>query len=356
MGKNNIIKKFLSVGVQLSKDALDYFTINEKDIDVFIERFGKIKERPEIVTLSTVQRVLSTPDGFSISVKATSLVAEGEKVSIRSLVNDLTNKYNLLKHILEGKNGLSKLISINKISQNTKEFSIICMVNDVNRNSVTVEDTTGELTLHFDDIKDTILPDDVIGLICEQKEGRFLIKNIVWPDIPLKREVKKSKKKINCIFLGTEVSEIYIENGEAILFAFGSPRKLNLNNIKITEHIFLDENMKGKKKSVFKPPIIVELNGVNIVILSTNLIQKYKKYWKKEGDIIKNLLKRRDIDPIQDITGQRYTSSVLESPPDIVVVADEGTKSLNYKGTTMLSVSKNSGYYIDLNTREVKKI
>ena len=114
--------------------------------------------------------------------------------------------------------------------------------------------------------------------------------------------------------------------------------------------------MRGKKKSVFKPPIIVELNGVNIVILSTNLIQKYKKYWKKEGDIIKNLLKRRDIDPIQDITGQRYTSSVLESPPDIVVVADEGTKSLNYKGTTILSVSKNNGYYIDLNTREVKKI
>ena len=76
----------------------------------------------------------------------------------------------------------------------------------------------------------------------------------------------------------------------------------------------------------------------------------------KPEDIVKNLLKRRDVDPIQGITNYYNTSSLLMSPPDIVVFVDESTKTVNYKGTTILAISKNSGYYIDLNTREVKKI
>lgn len=335
MDRKDILKRFLNAGIQLDKAALEYFVNNEEDINPFLEKINTINQKPKIVTLSTIEDVFS-----SLNFKITKLKCqEKNKISINDLTKSLIQKYRLIKTILEKRGSLKGLVSINKITPNTKEFSIIAMIVSVDDGLITVEDLTGQLTLQLN-VKDEILPDDVVGLLCEQKSGKFLVKEIIWPDIPLKREIKKLKKKVTCIFLGSEKSNLNIELKNSVIFTFGKKRKLKSKNI-----IFLDPDYLLT---------VAEIDDINIIILSKNLIEKYKKYWK-EKEVVVNLLKRRDMNPIQEI--QKFTKfCILTSVPDIVVFPSNRTTAMNYKGTTILSISDNSGYFIDLSTREVKKL
>jgi len=361
MERAAVIKKFLAAGMQLDKDALEHFTKREEDIDRFLEftRSGKVK--PKIVTADIIRKGLNPhPDQpSSLDLKITELKSEKRKVSVNDVVKSLTEKYESLKEIIEERSAPANLVSINKISQNAKEFSIIATVVSAEDGTLTVEDTTGELMVKFGK-EESILPDDVIGLVCERKDGTDFVKEAVWPDVPLKREIKKSKAKILCTFLGAakyaEAEELKV--GEGAVFVFGQKKKpdkaLDTGKNKI---IFLDEDLKESKgsESSFKPPLLAELSGISILVLSKELVEKYKKYWE-ESDVARNLLKRRSIDPVQDL--QEFCSHeawILKDVPDIV--AFPGSVGIeNYKGTTIISVSEQDGYSIDLSTREVKKL
>jgi DNA polymerase II small subunit/DNA polymerase delta subunit B len=352
MEEKNTIKRFLDAGLQLGRDTLDYFKNNEEDIDLFIEKFSKLKEKPNIITIETIQKLLHNQP---FNMKTTNVLSKRKDVSINSLVNLMTDRYNLLKDILEEKKELKNLVSINKISPNTKEFSIICMVRSLENKTIVAEDTTGELTLNLSSIDDTILQDDILGFLCEQKEGTVFVKKTIWPDIPLKRKIKRPEKKIICIFIGSKIKKIDVNGNNAAIFAIGPERKLKC--IPPYERvIFLSEDLEPEEKSVHTLPLVIKLNGVNVVILSAKLIQKYKKHWKEPVEVVKNLLKRRNIDPIQKITQNYAISSILTTPPDIIAFPNDVENILNYKGTTIISIPKNGGYYIDLSTREVKKI
>jgi DNA polymerase II small subunit/DNA polymerase delta subunit B len=351
MGESEIIKRFLNIGLQLDRKTLDYFKNNKKNIGIFIERFGKLEKKPKTITLETIQELLRDQP---FNVKTENMLSERKMVSISGLVNSMVDRYNLLKEILKEKKELKNLISINKISPNTKEFSIICMVRSLENNTIVVEDTTGELILDRKKTEDTILQDDIIGLLCEQKDGRMFVKKIVWPGIPLKREIKRLEKEMGCVFIGSKVQKIDTGVTNMIVFAAGPKRELKCTP-PYKQTIFLSED-SGPNEEVHTPPFITKLNGINIVVLGRRTLQKYKKYWKGSVEVVKNLLKRRDIDPIQGVEQNYMTSSVLTTLPDIIVFPNEGEHVSNYKGTTIISIPKDGGYHIDLSTREVKKI
>lgn len=341
MERANIIKKFLNSGLQLDKSALDYFESNEKDVDPFLEKSKSAKSVPRIVTSQAIQKILNCPNA-QIDIKITELGVPKKRISVSDMVKSLSNKYNLLKTILEKRNAMEKLISINKISQNTKEFSVICMISSADEGLITADDMTGEITFSAGN-KEKILPGDVIGVACEQKEGTFLAREIIWPDIPLNREVVKSKKKINCSFIGVNFDG---NVDTEIAFVFGHQREPKPAQA-ATKIVFLDEEQNG----ACKPPLTAEVDGINIAVLSQEITKRYEGYWNG-ADMAKNLLKRRNIDPLENCDGQ----FVLVDPPDIMAFSADSAEISNYKGTTIISVPKNGGYNIDLSTREVKKL
>lgn len=351
MGEENIIKRFLNIGLQLDRKTLDYFENNKEDVDIFIKRFDELEKKPKTITIGTIQELIRDRP---LNVKNKSLISERKDVSISGLVNSMVDRYNLLKKILEGKKELKNLISINKISPNTREFSIICMVRSLENDMIVVEDTTGELTLDCKKIDDIILQDDTFGLLCEQKDGKTSVKKIIWPGIPLKREIKRLEKETGCVFVGSEVQEIGTNTADTIVFAAGTKRDLKCK-FPCKQTVFLSEDVVSNGE-VHTPPIVAKLNGISVVVLGKRTIQKYKKYWENPIEIVKNLLKRRDIDPIQEVEQNHTTSSVLTTLPDIMVFSNKDGHISNYKGTTIISVPKDGGYHIDLSTREVKKI
>jgi len=319
MNEKEIIETFLDMGVQLSSEALSIIKKNPH----LIEQIKKEETRPFIITGEHLKKIMNLENEATIkTIKIFSL--KSDKIRIEDYVTHLHSRYEKMKDLIL-KNNPEKVISINKITENTLKFTIIGIVRNKTQNSVTIEDMTGEINVIFDGILkyklSEIGEDDVIGLTCRKEKNRYIASKIIFPDIPLNREVAKSNKDIK-IFVSSKI--VKDEDDKTLI---------NLEDV--------------------KEPEMKEYQNIKFLIIPKSFFQRINA--NVNSDFLQTILKKRHIYScfIADMSfGEDQL--VLEQIPDIIISDLSPRMCKNYKGTTIISVPENErGFIVNLKTREV---
>ncbi|MFH8080694.1 MAG: hypothetical protein QXO84_02325 [Candidatus Aenigmatarchaeota archaeon] len=314
MEEQEIIKKFLDLGVQLTNEA---FSMVKKDPDFFLAEIKKLKPRPFFITKDILNKIIEKKERTDFRIIKT--IQLGKKaLRVEDYANFYLKKYEKIKEIFvqAGYSGMS----INKIGETTKEFWTIGVVKEKKKSSLVLEDPTGEIDIFFDGIMrqkiDEFCRDDVVAVFCEKIKDRFVVKKISHPDIPLSREVKKTKDELF----------VKIEQGDECVL---SPNK-------------------------YISPAFLQLDDIVFLLLPRKFFEALK--FNITSEDIAGLLKKRFLLPSTiDIAIGEIESLVLTELPDIIVTDLEPSLCKNYKGTTIISVFDKS-YEVNLHTREVKEL
>ncbi len=138
-----------------------------------------------------------------------------KKHDVTDFVQYFNNRYKLLEKILKGRMELHGVISISRVlkRQAKENVSIIGMVVEKaetkNGNIMLIlEDPTGRMNVLvnknkpdlFSAAKD-IVYDEVVGVVGVSGERIIFANNLIWPDVPPDREIKKAPDDIYALFL-----------------------------------------------------------------------------------------------------------------------------------------------------------
>jgi DNA polymerase II small subunit len=140
---------------------------------------------------------------------------ESKKRDVQDFVAYFNARYKLLEKMLSNRQELQNIMSINRIlnKKDKENISIIGIIKDKRTTKagnimLEAEDPTGIIKvlisknkpdLH-ERAKDIVL-DEVIGIVGVNSEKIIFANNILWPEIPLKKEFKKSPEESYVIFL-----------------------------------------------------------------------------------------------------------------------------------------------------------
>jgi DNA polymerase II small subunit/DNA polymerase delta subunit B len=393
MEKQEIVKVFLNKGFQLDSSSLDFFFHDPIKINFFIEEIDKISDKPSTITLNFVKSILKEKPQIQI---LKSFTQEQKLFTTEKTIQFFIDRYEKIKKILNGRLDLVNLVSVNKITPKSKKFSIIVMIKEKisDSNSIVVEDLTGELIVRFPEkisnLLEEIVLDEAVGLVCELGADGIVVNNVIWPDLPLRRDVNKTKDDIFCLF----ISDIHMDSEQ---FNHGSYEKflnwLNQTNYsnfyifvlggissreedvkeffsklpKNSEKIFLRADVDPDLPEIFNitPPSLVKLENIVFLLYHGEFLEKYSNIWKNlpAEKIMLNLLKKRHMDPIFDSQTKIFDQDqfVLDIVPDIFVSGHfHNPGILNYKGTTIISngsfLTQPIFWIINLRTRETFKL
>ncbi|MFH0711289.1 MAG: hypothetical protein V1944_01805 [Candidatus Aenigmatarchaeota archaeon] len=367
MEKNEIVKIFLDKGYMIDNESLDFFTKNQAMVQPFLDYYSDMKDKTGSISIGLVLDLLKIKPTWLQILKT---AKKKQKFSVSDQTSFLNRRYEIIKKIMDGRLDLINLVSISKISQMSKKFSILGIVKAKNEDtkSLVLEDTTGEVEIYFSDNflseYESILHDDILGVICMNESGRYYYTKTVLPDVPIAREVKKTKESRKCVFMS-----ISSDNNFPPLIDW---LKKTLDD-KSTIFIFSSGESPVKKLASSLPSVeVFHVNGTALVSLSEmvfflsndSVFKKYQDFFRttSEGTLV-SLIKRRNMNPSMDFDKSVYEEDpfILEEIPDIISVSSFEDQSItNYKGTNVLSLkdfsSTNSFLLLDTKTREVIKI
>lgn len=384
MKRSEIIKNFLEAGYQLDLKSLEFLEKNPEYISKVLEAakpFGIAT-----ITFDLIQDVIKPVEikilrDFSFPLKT---------YTVEDYIKFYNTRYEKLKQILIKRIDLINLISINKISDRTRKFSLIGLVKEKNadENSITIEDGTGELTVFFDEKEEfnLIVLDEVLGLVCEKREGKIFVDRIIWPDVPLTGKIAKADDEIYCLFISDfhmdskEFKEKSYENflkwinsanyRKFFIFILGdissskSDFQKLLNDLEKYDKFFL-------KGEIDLPEVgqnnhsLIEIQGVKIFISHGDMFSNYFNIWNglTPENIFLNLIKKRHLNPVFNFSKKVYDEDpyFLDTIPDIFVSGHFHSPGIiNYKGITIISngsfITKPIFWLINLKTRETFKL
>lgn len=357
MDSREILRAFLQRGMQIDKISLEILTKNPQ----LLEGVMKIEKEklPPIITPVFLKTLSSEP-------------SKEDRISIDALSKVLTQRYEFFQQMLSTRPELTNLVSVNKINEKLKEFSIIGVVSGKN-DVVKLEDLTGEAEFVIDpDDAKFIMEDEVIGAVCKRDGGTNEIKQVVYPDIPLRRDVGKTRDEQHCFF----ISDIHMDSPkfntqyyENFLDWLETQKNLNLfvlggisNNENDRKKFFNDISSMDRQHIVQRTNAldVVEIESMRILTSYAEFLNTYMNIWNETEQLLINLLKKRNMNPI--ISPQFYNNDFLISQiPDIIALgALNRPIATNYKGTTILAngsfITEPVYWKINLKTREIFKI
>ncbi len=296
MSKQELVSRFLEAGVLLSPDVLEQ--MNDKDVDDIVNRAKKNKE----LVISDIEQQTKV-DVVKVKQK--------KKLSPKDFVDYYQKKHQMLGEILSKK---VMPVSINKLGSG--QATIIAWVREAGNGVLTLEDATGtiEARCDFGGPNKTTL-----GFRGEAKEGVFFVKDVVYPDIPLKREIPKIDSDL---LLTTNQNKITPPGGDPkkgdITFVYGDQIKTNPCLSKVTR------------------------SGVNVNLLS------YEPPKEASQQNAINYLKNRFIP--EDSPNEKF---LLVEVPDVFWLIQDKQFAENYKGVTIVSGKE---VEINLGTRKAKNL
>lgn len=395
MEKEEIIDLFLKKGIQLDSDSLEWFYRKQGKIREMLEKIDKKEPKPKTITTETIQFFLKEPKTNIELVKGP--VCKKRKTTTQDYVRYLSNRYEKISNLLVKKLSLLNLMSLGKITQKIRNFSVIGMVKDKDNGEKTaiIEDPTGELKISFNEknLKDfnEIVLDEVLGAICE-KRGIVKAKKIVWPDVPLRKNVNKTKQDVFCLFL----SDLHINDKKANKNSY--EKFLNwVNKTKYTSfYIFVLGDISSEKKDItdffynlpknaFKvfvkgeidpdttiwdlilpnPSFIRVENNILALLCHGEFLTNYTDVWKgfTPATVMQTLLKKRHINPTFRANTKIYENDpfLVDIVPDIFVSGHTHKPSLlNYKGVSIMTtgsfITTPIFWLVNLRTRETIKL
>ncbi|HLC65051.1 MAG TPA: DNA-directed DNA polymerase II small subunit [Candidatus Nanoarchaeia archaeon] len=140
---------------------------------------------------------------------------EPGKREVEHFVDYFGARYKSMERLLKQRQELSNLISIGRAKKKREKetLSIIGMVSEkeftkTKNLMLTLEDPTGSIKVLvsknkpelYTTAKDVVL-DEVIGVVGANGENIIFANEVLWPDIPLTKELKKSQKEGYALFL-----------------------------------------------------------------------------------------------------------------------------------------------------------
>jgi len=360
MEEKKIVKLFLQNGFQLSKSALTIIPPNPEEV---IPELKKIKPRPFIVTDEHIKKILKAKNFGSVEVKTIKkFTFKKTPLHVNDCVKHLSSRYEKIKSILIKRMAPKKLVSINKITPRTTEFSIIGLVKKRNGNSILVEDLTGVTSLYFDESMkkelDSILLDDVVGIQCKKIEEKYHVKKLIYPDVLSNRNVAKTKKEMLIAFLAstqnlTDAQTKKLTNyllgikNLSNIFVFGPPKPLYLT--KTPELNFVQIPLDPIPK-------LFQLDVIKILIIPNPFLNRFSKH-SSPSDVLTSILKKRELIAGDSKIFNIYDDFILDEVPDIIASNFGRPTHINYKGTTIISNSNPKKVFIvNLKTRDVQQI
>lgn len=139
-----------------------------------------------------------------------------EKKNFQSFVSYFNKRYIALKNILQNRQELERASAISrvKVKIERETVAIIGMVKNksITKNGnviMTLEDPSGEMNVLINQSKQdvfektkSVVLDEVIGVVGMSSNGIIFVNKILFPDIPLNHEIKKSQKDESIAVLG----------------------------------------------------------------------------------------------------------------------------------------------------------
>lgn len=338
MDDREVVKLFLEKGYQISKKALPLVSDNPEAMILELE---KLKQRPLVITEYHIKKISKKTKKPRIKILKEFGITKNP-IRINDYVQHFVSRYEKTKNILSQHMSLEKLISINKINPEITEFSLIGVVREKNKNTLIIEDLTGETELFFNGLmKQKLLEiglEDVIGLKCKRTGENFFVHSVVYPDIPLNRKIGKTERKVKIM-----IAFITDENREKILVSIEEVSYI----FNLSESQLINDKIYNITQN--NNPTLLQIDSVKILMVPKEFSQNLTK------ETLISILKRRHISPVFDLkTHIKNNNFVLEEIPDIVISNLDESFYKNYKGTTIISNSDSKRTYIvDLKTRKV---
>ncbi len=222
--KREIINIFMKNGILISSELLSEISDYEHVSRVFESLKSRQTNDLSVAGTDITKLILDTkaqpempkaaPQHGSIRI-VYSHKDEPKKREPQDFVDYFSNRYKALEKILKQHHQLNSTISISKIA-NKKEkekLAVIGIVSDkqTSKNGniiITLEDPTGQRRAIvnknkpalFREAKDIVL-DEVIGVVGVAVDTIIFVNEIIWPDTPTNKELKKAQDEKYCLFL-----------------------------------------------------------------------------------------------------------------------------------------------------------
>src|SRR3989338_8835173 len=221
--KREIIDLFLKNGILLSSRLLEAIENHEQAEKIF-EILKSKKSSEEAVAEIEMDNLLKEEfqkekseekDPLNKVKIIYSYNDEPKKREAQDFVDYFNNRYKALERILKQRQELKNTVSINRISgkKDKEQVAIVGIVSEkqVTKNGnllLVLEDPTGMKRVIvnknkpelFREARDIVL-DEVIGITGVAVDSIVFVNNIIWPEVPTNKELKKASEEKYAIFL-----------------------------------------------------------------------------------------------------------------------------------------------------------
>ena len=341
-----------------------------KDLNIEFKNFEQDKfieeDKKSLPEIKNGVKIISSPHILS------------KKIGIEDFVKHFRNRFSVIKNILQEHNELQNLVSINKISGQKQNISIIGMVAGKritkNKNMLLyIEDLTGRITLLvnqnrenvFSKAKD-IIEDDILGFKCSGNEEILFVNEIIFPDI-----TAKPKKNIENEEFAIFISDLHAGSNKFLEQEFLQFLKWVNGEIGSAKQ----KEISKKIKYIFIIGDLVDGIGIYPGQEDELVIKDITKQYEKVAELLSSL--RKDITIIvspgnhdsvriaepQPILDEKFASSLYKIPnilfvsnPSIVNIASSNSSSgidillyhgysFDYYANTVDSLRLNKSYH-----------
>lgn len=203
-------------------DILQY-NIDEKkkeELDIILEEIKKPEELEEL----EIEK-----EGYNIMVLE-SYKEEPKKREVQDFVQYFKARYNALKEVLQNRTDLQNAVSISRLNNKGKiqKTEIIGMITEkkTTKNGniiITLEDPTGQIAIiinknrrELTEIAKNLVKDEVIGVKGALNNKIIFANEILMPDTPLTKEIKKTEEEVYAVF----TSDVHIGSNLFLLKDF----------------------------------------------------------------------------------------------------------------------------------------
>ncbi len=181
-----------------------------------------------------------------------------KKRSVQDFTLMFNKRLEQISNILKNRTELANALPSRILLQNNKgeKHSFIGMVNDIQETKnghyiITVEDKYNQIKMFISKNNKELIEkakeitfDEVLGFRGTLGEGLFYVDDIIWPDIPLDRQIKYSNEDINAVFISDlqfgSIDFLKEEFERFLEWINGNTEDEELNNLaKKTKYLFI---------------------------------------------------------------------------------------------------------------------
>ncbi|HIH37866.1 DNA-directed DNA polymerase II small subunit [Candidatus Woesearchaeota archaeon] len=215
--KQAVVEYFLARGMLVTPEVLEAAgTMDPEELYLLHQKEEDHTDKKEECITGDGRQLAKDPSVPPASVNIIfSYDEKPQKKSIKDFTDYFRNRFQVISGLLRNRQELANLMSVARVKEkrDKERVSLIGLITkkETTKNGnlvIGIEDTTGEMTcvIHknkpdiLERSKDLVL-DEVVGVVGTSSDGIVFLENVVFPDIPVNRELKKCPDEVYAVFL-----------------------------------------------------------------------------------------------------------------------------------------------------------